>query len=217
MDTMKEQDAMIKNDTAIQSTIDTGFQPLLIKNDRRAKIFIWSVSIIVFLAVAILSKVKLNVDLGFNQHLFAKANAFINFSVTILLLAGLWAIKRKKYLLHKRIMVAAIILSILFLVSYICHHLFAGETKFGDIDHNGIVSLDEKTMAGSLRIVYYFILGTHIPLAGIILPFILFTAYRSLTGEYERHKKLARITWPVWLYVAITGVAVYLMISPYYR
>jgi|ERR1035437_345199 putative membrane protein len=217
MDTMKEQDAMIKNDTAIQSTIDTGFQPLLIKNDRRAKIFIWSVSIIVFLAVAILSKVKLNVDLGFNPHLFAKANAFINFSVTILLLAGLWAIKRKKYLLHKRIMVAAIILSILFLVSYICHHLFAGETKFGDIDHNGIVSLDEKTMAGSLRIVYYFILGTHIPLAGIILPFILFTAYRSLTGEYERHKKLARITWPVWLYVAITGVAVYLMISPYYR
>jgi putative membrane protein len=168
-------------------------------------------------AVAILSKVKLNVDLGFNSHLFAKANAFINFSVTILLLAGLWAIKRKKYLLHKRIMVAAIILSILFLVSYICHHLFAGETKFGDIDHNGIVSLDEKTMAGSLRIVYYFILGTHIPLAGIILPFILFTAYRSLTGEYERHKKLARITWPVWLYVAITGVAVYLMISPYYR
>ena len=217
MDTMKEQDAMIKNDTAIQSTIDTGFQPLLIKNDRRAKIFIWSVSIIVFLAVAILSKVKLNVDLGFNPHLFAKVNAFINFSVTILLLAGLWAIKRKKYLLHKRIMVAAIILSILFLVSYICHHLFAGETKFGDIDHNGIVSLDEKTMAGSLRIVYYFILGTHIPLAGIILPFILFTAYRSLTGEYERHKKLARITWPVWLYVAITGVAVYLMISPYYR
>ena len=217
MDTMKEQDAMIKNDTAIQSTIDTGFQPLLIKNDRRAKIFIWSVSIIVFLAIAILSKVKLNVDLGFNSHLFAKTNAFINFSVTILLLAGLWAIKRKKYLLHKRIMVAAIILSILFLVSYICHHLFAGETKFGDIDHNGIVSLDEKTMAGSLRIVYYFILGTHIPLAGIILPFILFTAYRSLTGEYERHKKLARITWPVWLYVAITGVAVYLMISPYYR
>src|SRR5450759_2419565 len=202
MDTMKEQDVMIKNDTAIQSTIDTGFQPLLIKNDRRAKIFIWSVSIIVFLAIAILSKVKLNVDLGFNSHLFAKANAFINFSVTILLLAGLWAIKRKKYLLHKRIMVAAIILSILFLVSYICHHLFAGETKFGDIDHNGIVSLDEKTMAGSLRIVYYF---------------ILFTAYRSLTGEYERHKKLARITWPVWLYVAITGVAVYLMISPYYR
>ncbi|MDQ6755295.1 MAG: DUF420 domain-containing protein, partial [Bacteroidota bacterium] len=66
------------------------------------------------------------------------------------------------------------------------------------------------------RIVYYFILGTHIPLAGIILPFILFTAYRSLTGEYDRHKKLARITYPIWLYVAITGVVVYVMVSPYY-
>ena len=207
---------MIQNDITIQNTIDPGFQPYLAKNDKRAKIFIWIVSVIVFLAVAILSKVKLNVDLGFNPHVFAKANAFINSAVTILLVLGLWSVKQKKYLLHKRIMIAAIILSILFLVSYICHHLFAGETKFGDIDHNGIVSADEKTLGGSLRIVYYFILGTHIPLAGIILPFILFTAYRSLTGEYEKHKKLARITWPVWLYVAVTGVAVYLMISPYY-
>lgn len=207
---------MIQNDITIQNTIDPGFQPYLAKNDKRAKIFIWIVSVIVFLAVAILSKVKLNVDLGFNPHVFAKANAFINSAVTILLVLGLWSVKQKKYLLHKRIMIAAIILSILFLVSYICHHLFAGETKFGDLDHNGIVSADEKTLASSLRIIYYFILGTHIPLAGIILPFILFTAYRSLTGEYEKHKKLARITWPVWLYVAVTGVAVYLMISPYY-
>ena len=196
--------------------IQPGFQPYLTRNDKQAKIFIWTVSIIVFVAVAVLSKVKLNVDLGFDPHLFAKANAIINFTVTILLLAGLWAVKSQKYLLHKRIMIAAIVLSILFLVSYICHHLFAAETKFGDIDHNGIVSADEKTLGGSLRIIYYFILATHIPLAGIILPFILFTAYRSLTGEYQRHKKLARITWPVWLYVAITGVVVYLMISPYY-
>ena len=196
--------------------IQPGFQPYLTRNDKQAKIFIWTVSIIVFVAVAVLSKLKLNVDLGFDPHLFAKANAIINFTVTILLLAGLWAIKSQKYLLHKRIMIAAIVLSILFLVSYICHHLFAAETKFGDIDHNGIVSADEKTLGGSLRIIYYFILATHIPLAGIILPFILFTAYRSLTGEYQRHKKLARITWPVWLYVAITGVVVYLMISPYY-
>jgi putative membrane protein len=196
---------------------DPGFKPYIAKNDRKAKRFIWLVSIIVFVAIAVLSRVKLNVDLGFDPHLFAKANAIINSAVTILLLIGLWSIKQKKYLLHKRIMIAAIILSVLFLVSYICHHLFAGETKFGDVDHNGIVSADEKTLAGSLRIVYYFILGTHIPLAGIILPFILFTAYRSLTGEYEKHKKLARITFPIWLYVAITGVVVYLMISPYYH
>jgi len=209
--------SMIEKDKEIQYTIDTGFQPYLTKNDKRAKVFIWVVSIIVFAAVAALSKVKLNIDLGFDPHLFAKANAVINSAVTILLLAGLWAIKKRKYLFHKRIMIAAIILSILFLVSYICHHLFAGETKFGDIDHNGIVSADEKTLSGSLRIVYYFILGTHIPLAGIILPFILFTAYQSLTGEYEKHKKLARITYPIWLYVAITGVIVYIMISHYYN
>jgi len=190
--------------------------PQLVKNDRKAKIFIWSVSIVVFVAVAMLSKVKWNVDLGFNPHLFASANAVINSIVTILLLAALVAVKKNFYLLHKRLMIAAIILSLMFLVSYICHHLFAGETKYGDINHDGVVSADEKTLAGSLRIVYYFILATHIPLAGIILPFILFTAYRSLTGEYQRHKKLARITWPVWLYVAVTGVSVYVMISPYY-
>ena len=193
-----------------------GLVPGLKKDDKKAKIFIWSVSIIVFLAVAVLSQVKLNVDLGFNPHLFAKANAFINSAVTILLLFGLWAIKSKKYLLHKKIMLAAIILSVLFLLSYICHHLFAGETKFGDTDHNGILSPEENTLAGNLKLVYYFILITHIPLAGIILPFILFTAYRSLTGEYEQHKKLARITYPIWLYVAVTGVVVYFMISPYY-
>jgi putative membrane protein len=107
-------------------------------------------------------------------------------------------------------------LSVLFLASYIAHHLLAGETRFGDIDHNGIVTEQEKSLAGSARILYYVLLGTHIPLAGIILPFILFTAYRGLTGEYFKHKKLARITWPIWFYVAVTGVAVYWMISPYY-
>jgi putative membrane protein len=102
-------------------------------------------------------------------------------------------------------------------VSYICHHLLAGDTKFGDINHDGILSDEEKSTAGSLRMLYYFILLTHIPLAAIILPFILFTAYRALIGEYEQHKKLTRITWPVWFYVAVTGVVVYLMISPYYN
>ena len=193
-----------------------GLQPWLTRNDRRARVFIWIVSIVIFVAVALLSKVKLNINLGFNPHLFAKVNAVINSVVTVLLLTGLWAVKQKRYRLHKKIMITAIALSVLFLVSYICHHLFAGETRFGDIDHNGIISADEKALGGSLRIVYYVLLGTHIPLAGIILPFILFTAYRSLTGEYQKHKKLARITFPIWLYVAISGVVVYWVISPYY-
>ena len=190
--------------------------PSLKKDDKKARIFIYAVSIIVFTAVVLLSQFKLNVDLGFDVHLFAKANAIINSAVAILLVAGLVTVKQKNYGLHKKIMLGAMALSVLFLLSYICHHLFAGETKFGDIDHNGILSDDEKLAAGSLRMVYYFILITHIPLAGIILPFILFTAYRALIGEYEQHKKLTRITWPVWFYVAVTGVIVYLMISPYY-
>lgn len=171
-------------------------------NDKKARTLIFLFSAIVFIAVAGLSRITLKVNLGFDVHLFAKANAVINSAVSILLLAALIAVKMKQYLLHKRLMLTSMILSILFLVSYICHHLFAGETVFGG--------------EGFQRTIYLVILFTHIPLAAIILPFILFTAYRALTGNWERHKKLARITWPIWFYVAVTGVVVYLMISPYY-
>lgn len=191
-------------------------KPVLKKHDKNARIFIWSVSIIVFIGIAFLSGVQLQTKLNFDPHIFATFNAIINSCVAILLIAALLAVKTKRYILHKRIMITAIILSVLFLISYVCHHLFSGETKFGDLNHDGILSLAEKNKAGSLRYFYYAILMTHIPLAGIILPFILFTAYRALSGEYVKHKKLARITWPVWLYVAISGVAVYLLISPYY-
>ena len=190
--------------------------PLLTKNDRKVKLLIWIVSIVVFAAVAFLSKFKLNISLGFNPHIFATANAVINTMVALLLLAGLTAVKQKKYQLHKTIMLTAIVLSVLFLVSYIGHHLLAGDTRYGDTNHDGIVSEAEKLQAGGLRTFYYLLLITHIPLAAIILPFILFTAYRALIGEYEQHKKLVRVTWPVWFYVAISGVIVYLMISPYY-
>jgi putative membrane protein len=143
-------------------------------------------------------------------------NAAVNTIVSILLVIGLIVIKQKKYEFHRKVMITAIILSSLFLISYICHHLLAGETKFGDVDHNGIADASEKAATGSIRMFYYVILSTHIPLAGIILPFILFTAYRAAISEWPQHKKLARITWPVWLYVSITGVLVYWLISPYY-
>ena len=186
------------------------------KNDKKARTLIILLSVIVFTIVSILGRVTVPVNLGFNVHLFAKANAVINSIVALLLLCGLIAVKNKRYFLHKRIMLTSMVLSVLFLVSYICHHLFAGEAKFGDIDHNGVLTEAEKMNAGSARFVYYFILGTHIPLAGIVLPFILFTAYRALIGEFDKHRKLVRITWPIWFYVAVTGVVVYLMISPYY-
>lgn len=191
-------------------------QPVLEKNDRKARLLIWITSVVVFIAVLFLSKFKLNAAIGFNPHVFATINAVINSIVALLLLAGLVMVKQKKFVTHKGLMLTAIFLSLLFLLSYIGHHLLAGETRFGDIDHDGIVSESEKLQAGSIRTVYYILLITHIPLAAIILPFILFTAYRALTGEYDKHKKLTRITWPVWFYVAVSGVIVYLMISPYY-
>ena len=186
------------------------------KNDKKAKTLIFLFSAIVFTAVTVLTRVKLNVNLGFDVHLFAKANAIINSCVAVLLIAALVAVKSKKFVLHRNLMLVAMFLSIFFLVSYICHHLFAGESRFGDINHDNIISEIEKAAVGNTRIFYYIILGTHIPLAGIVLPFILFSAYRGLTGEFDKHKKLVRITWPIWFYVAVTGVIVYWMISPYY-
>ena len=187
------------------------------KNDKKARVIIFTFSAIVFAAVMLLSRMKWNVNIGFDVHLFATANAIINSTVAILLIVALIVVKIKNYKLHRNIMLTAMFLSVLFLISYICHHLFAGETRFGDVNHDGILTDAEKTAVGSSRIIYYFILGTHIPLAGIILPFILFSAYRALTGEFDKHKKLVRITWPIWFYVAVTGVVVYWMISPYYR
>ncbi|HTN45282.1 MAG TPA: DUF420 domain-containing protein [Flavipsychrobacter sp.] len=178
-------------------------KPVLKKNDKQARLFIFTVSFVVFAAVVILSKVKLDVDLGFDIHIFALINAVINSLVSVLLVAAFIAVKNKSFVVHKNIMLGAILLSVLFLVSYIAHHLLSGDTKFGG--------------EGNIRYLYFFILITHIFLAAIILPFILFTAYRSLTGEYAKHKKLARYTFPLWLYVSITGVIVYLMISPYYQ
>ncbi len=172
------------------------------KNDARAKGLIWTVSIVVFAVVVLLSRVKLEVDMGFDVHIFAAINAVINSVVAILLVAGITTAKRGNYSAHRNIMLAAMALSFLFLVSYIAHHLLAGDTKFGG--------------EGPIRYIYYFILITHIFLAAIILPFILFTAYRALVAENEAHRKLAKITWPIWFYVAVSGPVVYLMISPYY-
>ena len=191
-------------------------EPSLPKNDKQARWLIGIFSVVVFTAVVVLGRVKLDISVNFDVHIFAKINAFINASIAVLLVAALVAVKQKSYALHKRIMMLALLLSVAFLVSYIAHHLLAGEAKFGDSDHDGLVSEAEKLAVGSMRIVYYIILVTHIFLAAIILPFILFTAYRGLTGEYAQHKKIAKITWPLWFYVAVTGPVVYWMISPYY-
>jgi putative membrane protein len=172
------------------------------KNDKLANVLIIVFSIVVFVAVVFLSRIKVDFDLPFDVHIFAKVNAIINSAVSFLLLVGLLAVKRSRYALHKKVMMTAMVLSFIFLVSYICHHLLSDSTSFGG--------------EGAIKIVYYIILISHILLAAIILPFILFTSYRALVAEWPGHKKLARVTWPIWFYVSVTGVIVYLMISPYY-
>jgi putative membrane protein len=188
------------------------------RNDKKAKFLIGVFSVIVFVAVTVLGKYNLagQVTLPFDVHIFALINAMINAVVALLLIAGLVAAKKGIYMLHKKIMMIALFLSVLFLVSYICHHLFAGETMYGETDGIKGLSDAEKIAAGSMRTVYLAILITHIPLAGLALPFILFAAYCALTGDFAKHKKLVRIVWPIWFYVAVTGVIVYLMIKPYY-
>lgn len=186
------------------------------KNDKQARLLIGVFSFVVFAAVVLLSRIKLEVDLGFDVHIFAQINAVINSMIALLLVAALVVVKQGKYVLHKKLMMGALVLSVLFLVSYIAHHLLAGDTRYGDANLDGTVDAAEIAAVGSMRYVYLIILLTHIFLAAIILPFILFTAYRGLTAEFPAHKKLAKITWPLWLYVAITGPVVYLMISPYY-
>jgi putative membrane protein len=196
---------------------DSRLTPSLQANDKRASWLIISFSIIVFGIVAALGRLPhLELNLGFDVHLFAVANAIINTTVSILLLIALWLVKHRNYKAHRNTMYAAMVLSVLFLVCYIAHHLLSPETRYGDVDHDGLISATELAAVGSMRTIYFLLLSTHILLASVILPFILYTAYRGMTGQYAKHRKLARYTWPLWLYVSITGPIVYLMISPFY-
>src|SRR5688572_19209341 len=134
--------------------------PLIEKNESQAKWLIGIVSFVIFTAIVILSRVKIDVDPGFDVHVFALINACINSVVSILLVLGMIAIKRKRYILHKRTMLAAMTLSVVFLVSYISHHLLAGDTRFGDVNHDNTVDASEMLAVGKTRVIYFVILIT---------------------------------------------------------
>jgi putative membrane protein len=175
------------------------------------------VSIAIPVAVAVILLVPgVKIDLGFNTHFLPLFHALLNSTTAILLLASLYFIKNKQIKAHKTANLVAVVLSTIFLVSYVIYHSSNPSTKFGDINHDGILSDDEKAQAGSLRYVYYFILSSHIILSGVIVPLVLFTLQRAFQEKFDKHRKLAKITWPIWFYVAVTGVIVYLMISKYY-
>jgi putative membrane protein len=143
-------------------------------------------------------------------------NALLNGSCTILLLFSLWAIKNKNIQLHKKINITAFIFSSVFLVSYILAHYFMPDVRFGDLNHDGLLDDAEKAAVSGVRGIYLIILTSHIILAAGVLPLILLSFYFGLKNEVIKHKKIVRFTYPIWLYVTITGVVVYMMVKPYY-
>lgn len=166
--------------------------------------FIVLVSILIPIVVALLFSVKLK-DFGYNVEplsFLPPIYATINGITAVVLVAAVIAIKKGKRILHERLMTTAIALSVVFLVMYVAYHMTSDSTKFGG--------------EGIIKMVYFFILISHIILSIAVIPLVLITYVRALAERFDRHKKMAKITFPIWLYVAVTGVVVYLMISPYY-
>ena len=162
--------------------------------------YIWLISIVIPVVVAILFTVRIpNVaSLSFLPPIYATVNGI----TAVILLLALKAIKSKNIKLHKNLMKTAIALSLIFLLMYVAYHMTSDSTPYGG--------------EGFIRYVYFFILISHIILSIGIIPMVLFTYVRAFTRQFEDHKKIARYTFPIWLYVAVTGVIVYFMISPYY-
>lgn len=166
--------------------------------------FIVVVSILIPVVVALLFSVKLK-DFGFDVEplsFLPPIYATINGITAVVLVAAVLAIKNGKRKLHEQLMTTAIALSVAFLVMYVAYHMTSDSTKFGG--------------EGMIRNVYFFILISHILLSIAVIPLVLITYVRALAERFDKHKKIAKITFPIWLYVAVTGVVVYLMISPYY-
>lgn len=170
-----------------------------LKDDKKYNKLIVVLSIVIPVVVAILFGVRLDVELPvFLPPIYATINAV----TALVLVLAFMAIRNKKITLHKRLMKFAIILSVTFLVMYVAYHMTSDSTKYGG--------------EGALRYIYFFILITHILLSIAVIPFVLITYVRAITNNFEKHKKIAKITFPLWLYVAVTGVLVYILISPYY-
>jgi len=185
--------------------------------ERNLTIPIVVVSVAIPLAVAFLIMVpQVKINPGFDTRSLPLFHAMLNSTTAILLLASLYFIRNQRIRAHKTANLVAVVLSVVFLVSYVIYHASNPSVRFGDINHDGLLSDAEKVQAGNLRYVYYFILTSHILLSGIIIPFVLFTLQRAFQQKFDKHRKIARITWPLWFYVAVTGVVVYLMINPYY-
>lgn len=161
-----------------------------------------AVSVLIPIVVSVLFFTPKSFTVGEEVYLLPKLNAFINGITSFILVLALWAIKNKKIQLHRQLMMTALVLSVLFLLSYVTYHSLTESTPYGG--------------EGIMKSIYLFILLSHILLAIAIVPLVLITFVRALAEKFDKHQKIARITWPLWFYVTVTGVIVYLMISPFY-
>ena len=182
--------------------------------EKKQNRLIIALSIIIPIAVAALFGVRIpGVErLGFLPPIYATTNAI----TAVLLVVAVFQIKKGNRKAHEKLIKIAMGLSVLFLLLYIAYHATADATKFGDTNYDGEVSVEEKLALGKTSIFYYVILVTHIVLSIVVIPFVLFTYARAANSNFVKHKKIAKYTFPLWLYVAVTGVVVYVMISPYY-
>ncbi len=186
------------------------------EKERGLKILVWVVSVVVLLLVGAMRQYKLPVPDGWDVGFLPAVNATLNALTAVALICSLYFIKQKNVTAHRNANATALGLSVLFLLCYVVYHFTTAEVKFGDANHDGLLSAAETAAVAGIRPVYLTILFSHIILAGILLPFILLTTLRALVGKYELHRKMARIVWPLWLYVAVTGPIVYLMLRVYY-
>lgn len=183
----------------------------------KLRIGIWVVTALVFALVMVMrSPYKIPLPDGVSVAVLPQFHAAVNTLVAASLLAALFAIGRGAVRWHRRFMMMALVLSGLFLLSYVAYHFTTVETKFGDANGDGLVDEKEIASVGKMRAVYLFILISHIGAAAVSLPMILFTFAHAWANDFDKHKKLAKKTFPVWLYVSVTGPVCYFMLKAYY-
>lgn len=191
---------------------------LTVNNEKTIKKIVYITTVAICAVVAVLNQKWIPHPDTFPSIIFKLPllNAILNGTCSLLLIISLIAIKKRNIALHKKLNLTAFVLSALFLISYVTAHYFISDTKYGDVDHDGIMSAIESANVSSIKPVYLIILLTHIFFAIVVLPMVLLSFFYGLTDQRDKHKKLTRFSYPIWLYVTISGVIVYWMISPYY-
>jgi putative membrane protein len=183
---------------------------------KRLGIVAWILTAFILGLVGLMRQVKIALPEGVSLSFLPPFHAAVNAAAAVVLVIALIAVLKWRIALHRRMILTAMALSVLFLLSYVAYHFTSNEVKYGDLNLDGIVDPAERAAAGGMRTVYLLLLASHIILAAVSLPFILFTFIAGWTNRFNTHRRLASWVFPLWLYVAVTGPVCYLMLRPYY-